>query len=178
MRSQRSIFDGIDWVMVFLYLTLALMGWVNIYAAVYNEEHQSILDVTQRYGKQLIWIGLSIFVALVIMLIDGKFYSTFAVPIYVVNMILLVVVLVTARDVAGARSWIDIGSFKLQPSEFAKSATALVQSYYLSTLNIRMDDLKTKLIAGIILTTHQGINLYSLIMFSNPTRTVVSKNSN
>lgn len=134
--------------MVFLYLALVLMGWVNIYAAVYNEEHQSIIDATQRYGKQLIWIGLSVFVALVIMLIDGKFYSTFAIPIYVVVMLLLIVVLVTARDVSGARSWIDIGSFKLQPSEFAKSATALALAYYLSTLNIRMDELKTKLIAA------------------------------
>ncbi len=137
--------------MVFLYLALVLMGWVNIYAAVYNEEHQSIIDATQRYGKQLIWIGLSVFVALIIMLIDGKFYSTFAIPIYVVVMLLLIVVLVTARDVSGARSWIDIGSFKLQPSEFAKSATALALAYYLSTLNIRMDDLKTKLIAALIL---------------------------
>jgi len=151
LRDQRSIFDGIDWVMVFLYLALVLMGWVNIYAAVYNEEHQSIIDATQRYGKQLIWIGLSVFVALIIMLIDGKFYSTFAIPIYVVVMLLLIVVLVTARDVSGARSWIDIGSFKLQPSEFAKSATALALAYYLSTLNIRMDDLKTKLIAALIL---------------------------
>ena len=159
MRRQDSIFAGIDWVTVFLYLTLVFMGWVSIYAAVYNEEHQSILDTTQRYGKQLIWIGLSVFVALVLLLIDGKFYSTFAIPIYAVNMLLLVVVLVTARDVAGARSWIDIGPFKLQPSEFAKSATALAIAYYLSTLNIRMQDLKTKLIAGVILAIPAGLIL-------------------
>jgi rod shape determining protein RodA len=159
VRGQRSIFDGIDWAMVFIYLTLVFLGWINIYAAVYNEEHQSILDATQRYGKQLIWIGLSIFVGLVILLMDGKFYSTFSIPIYVVNMLLLVVVLVTARDVAGARSWIDIGSFKLQPSEFAKSATALALSFYLSTLNIKMDQLKTKLIAGIILAIPAGLIL-------------------
>ena len=159
MRRQDSIFVGIDWVTVFLYLTLVFMGWVSIYAAVYNEEHQSILDTTQRYGKQLIWIGLSVFVALVLLLIDGKFYSTFAIPIYAVNMLLLVVVLVTARDVAGARSWIDIGPFKLQPSEFAKSATALAIAYYLSTLNIRMQDLKTKLIAGVILAIPAGLIL-------------------
>ncbi len=159
MRRQESIFAGVDWVTVFLYLTLVFMGWVNIYAAVYNEEHQSILDTTQRYGKQLIWIGLSIFTALVIMLIDGKFYSTFAIPIYAIVMLLLVIVLVTARDVAGARSWIDIGVFKLQPSEFAKSATALALSFYLSTLNIRMEDFKTKLIAGLILAIPAGLIL-------------------
>lgn len=151
MRKQESIFAGIDWVIVLLYLVLVFMGWISIYAAVYNEEHQSIFDTTQRYGKQLIWIGLSVFIALVIMLIDGKFYSTFAIPIYIITMLLLVVVVVIARDVSGARAWIDIGPFKLQPSEFAKSATSLAIAYYLSTLNIRMQDLKTKLIAGIIL---------------------------
>jgi len=151
MRRQESIFAGIDWITVILYLVLVLIGWVNIYAAVYNEEHQSILDTTQRYGKQLIWISLSLFVAFIIMIIDGKFYSTFAIPIYVMLILLLVIVLVTARDVSGARSWIDIGSFKLQPSEFAKSTTALALSYYLSTLNIRMEDLSTKLIAAGIL---------------------------
>jgi rod shape determining protein RodA len=151
MRQQRSIFDGVDWVMVLLFLVLVFMGWLNIYAAVFNEEHQSIFDTTQRYGKQLIWIGLSVFVALVIMLIDGKFYSTFSIPIYVVNMILLVVVLLTARDVAGARSWIDIGPFKLQPSEFAKSATALALAGYLSNIGTRLKDLETKVVSAIIL---------------------------
>ncbi|MBL4586227.1 MAG: rod shape-determining protein RodA [Flavobacteriales bacterium] len=151
MRGERSIFDGIDWTLVLLFLLLVFLGWLNIYAAVYSEEHQSILDTSQRYGKQLIWIGLSVFVALVIMLIDGKFFSTFSIPIYITNMLLLVVVLVVARNVAGARSWIDIGPFKLQPSEFAKSATALALAYYLSTLNINMKLLRTKLIAGLIL---------------------------
>jgi rod shape determining protein RodA len=74
-------------------------------------------------------------------------------------MLLLVIVLVTARDVAGARSWIDIGPFKLQPSEFAKSATALAIAYYLSTLNIRLEDFKTKLIAVVILVIPAGLIL-------------------
>ena len=159
MRSQRSMFDGIDWVMVILFLLLVFMGWLNIYAAVFNEEHKSIFDTTQRYGKQLIWIGLSILVALVIMLIDGKFYSTFSIPIYAVNMLLLIVVLLTARDVAGARSWIDIGPFKLQPSEFAKSATALALAAYLGDIGTRMKDLQTKVVAGIILAIPAGLIL-------------------
>lgn len=151
MRQQRSIFDGIDWVMVLLYLVLVFMGWLNIYAAVFNEEAQSIFDTTQRYGKQLIFIGLSVFVALVILLIDGKFYRTFAVPIYALNMLLLIVVLLTAKEVAGARSWIDIGPLKLQPAEFAKSATALALAAFLGEINTRFSDLRTKVIAVIIL---------------------------
>lgn len=159
MREQRSIFDGIDWVMVGLFLILVFMGWINIYAAVFNEEHQSILDSTQRYGKQLFFIVFAIFVGLVIMLIDGKFFSTFALPIYGLTMLLLVVVLFTARDVAGARSWIDIGAFKLQPSEFAKYATSLALASYLSTINIRMDEWKTKLVATLILVIPAGLIL-------------------
>lgn len=159
MREQRSIFDGIDWVMVGLFLILVFMGWINIYAAVFNEEHQSIFDATQRYGKQLFFIVFAIFVGLVIMLIDGKFFSTFALPIYGLTMLLLVVVLFTARDVAGARSWIDIGAFKLQPSEFAKYATSLALASYLSTINIRMDELKTKLVATLILVIPAGLIL-------------------
>lgn len=151
MRQQRSIFDGIDWVLVLLYLMLVFMGWLNIYAAVFNEEHQSIFDTTQRYGKQMIFIGFSIFVALVILLIDGKFYRTFAIPIYAVNMLLLVVVLITAKEVAGARSWIDIGPLKLQPAEFAKSATALALAAFLGDINTRFSDFRTKVITGVIL---------------------------
>ncbi len=159
MRREQGIFSGVDWVLVVLYLVLVLLGWINIYAASYNAEMPSIFDLDQRSGKQLIWIGASALVAFVILLIDGKFYSTFSVPIYVINMLLLIVVLVTARNVAGARSWIDIGPFKFQPSEFAKSATALVMAYYLSSFNIRMEDLKTKLVAGLILSIPAGLIL-------------------
>ncbi|MFT4526541.1 MAG: rod shape determining protein RodA [Granulosicoccus sp.] len=151
MSRRHGIFSNVDGITVILYLLLMLLGWVNIYAAVYNEEHQSILDITQRYGKQLIWIGLSLFVALVIMLFDGKFFTTFAIPIYVINILLLVLVLGLAREVAGARSWFEIGSFKFQPAEFAKAATALALARYLSMPNTRLETLKTKLMAGVII---------------------------
>lgn len=147
MRREQGIFTNIDWLLVTLYAVLVVLGWLNIYAAVYDEEHQSIFDTTQRYGAQVIWIGVSVFVAFVILLIDGKFYSTFAWPIYLLNMALLIVVIFLARDVSGARAWLDIGPFKLQPSEFSKSATALAMAHYLSTLGIRLEALRTKLIA-------------------------------
>jgi len=133
-----------------MYLVFVVMGWLNIYAAVYNEEHDSIFDITQNYGKQMIWIGTSIVIALAILVVDGKFYAAFSYPTYFVLMFLLLIVLVVARDVKGAVAWIDIGSFKLQPSEFAKFATNMALAKYLSTLNIRMEDLKTKIIAGAI----------------------------
>lgn len=151
MRRDQGIFANIDWALVMLYGVLVVLGWLNIYAAVYNDEHQSIFDTSQRYGAQVIWIGASLFIAFFILLIDGKFYSTFAWPIYLLNMALLVVVIFLARDVSGARAWLDIGPFKLQPSEFSKSATALALAYYLSTLGISMEALRTKIIATAIM---------------------------
>ncbi|MCC7050612.1 MAG: FtsW/RodA/SpoVE family cell cycle protein, partial [Bacteroidia bacterium] len=151
MREQRNIFDGIDWVLVSIYLTLVLMGWLNIYAAVYNEEHQSIFDLTQNYGKQLIWIGTALILAFFIIAVDGNFFTVFAYPIYGLVLILLFLVLGYSVATKGAHSWFEIGNFKIQPSEFAKFATALAISKFLSTLNIRFEDLSTKVIAGIII---------------------------
>lgn len=151
MRNQGGILQNIDRWMVVIFLLLVAMGWVSIYAAVYNDEHQSILDLSQNYGKQAIWIGGSLLIALSILIIDGKFFAAFSYPIYILFILLLLVVLVVARDVKGAVSWIDIGSFKLQPSEFAKFATNMALAKFLSTLDIRMKDLKTKIVSLLII---------------------------
>ena len=151
MRNQGGILQNIDRWMVVIFLLLVAMGWVSIYASVYNDEHQSILDLSQNYGKQAIWIGGSLLIALSILIIDGKFFAAFSYPIYILFILLLLVVLVVARDVKGAVSWIDIGSFKLQPSEFAKFATNMALAKFLSTLDIRMKDLKTKIVSLLII---------------------------
>ncbi len=151
MRQQKNIFENIDWLLVIFYLCFVLIGWMNIYAAVYNEEHSNIFDMSQNYGKQLMWIGTSILIAMAILIIDGKFFASFSYPIYGTILLLLLVVLAVAKNVQGARSWIEIGSFKLQPSEFAKFATSMALAKYLSTLNIRMQDTKTKLTAGALI---------------------------
>ncbi|GAB4248743.1 MAG: rod shape-determining protein RodA [Vicingaceae bacterium] len=151
MRRQRDIWKNIDWVIVGIYLVLVLIGWINIYAAVYNEEHQSIFDFSQNYGKQLIWIATSLVLAGIILLLDGSFFTTFAYPIYGVTILLLLSVLFLGVEVNGARSWFQIGSFKLQPSEFAKFATLLALSKYLSGQHIKMEKLVTKIIAGVII---------------------------
>jgi rod shape determining protein RodA len=151
VRQQKNIFENIDWVLVVLYLIFVLMGWMNIYAAVYNEEHSNIFDMSQNYGKQLMWIGTSLLIGMAILVIDGKFFASFSYPTYVTVLLLLLVVLAVAKNVQGARSWIEIGSFKLQPSEFAKFATSMALAKYLSTLNIRMQDTKTKLTAGALI---------------------------
>jgi rod shape determining protein RodA len=151
MRKQRSIFQNIDWLIVAVYLLLMLIGWVNIYAAVYNEEHKSILDISQNYGRQIIWIGTSLVIAIFILVIDGKFFEAFAYPIYILLLLVLVSVLLVGTEVSGSKSWFEIGAFRLQPAEFAKFATNLALARYLSTVNINMKDLRTKFIAGVII---------------------------
>ena len=151
MRNYKSIFGNVDWVIIFIYLFLVFVGWINIYAAVYNEEHHSIFDISQRYGKQLMWIGFALILAFIILLFDGQFFTSFAIPIYGVVLISLLAVLVFGVKINGATSWFQIGSFRLQPSEFAKFATVLALAKYLSILNIKMENIKTKLIASLII---------------------------
>lgn len=127
------------------------MGWVNIYAAVYNEEHHSIFDVSQRYGKQLIWISAAVVLIFIIFLIDSEFYVFFAYIIYGFFIVLLLAVLVFGKEVNGARSWFEIGSLRIQPAEFAKFATNLVVAKYISSFNIKVQKFQTLFIVGILL---------------------------
>lgn len=135
-RSRSNITQTLDWPVVLIYLAMIFFGWVNIYAAVYNADHHSIFDLTQSYGKQLIWIGSSILIALIILLFDAKFFSVFAYLIYWLTLLSLVVVLFFGKEISGSKSWIEIGNFALQPSEFAKFGTSLALAKFLSDTNI------------------------------------------
>lgn len=151
MRQRTNILQNLDWISIILYIALVLIGWINIYAAVYNELYSSIFDMSQNYGKQLIWIGTSVFLALVIIIIDAKFFSTFSFPIYLLMILMLIGVLVAGKEIAGSRSWFQIGSFSLQPSEFAKFATALALAKLLSPNDINTQRIQTRILAVIII---------------------------
>ena len=151
MRNQRSIFKNIDWVTISIYLALVFIGCISIYAAVYNEENSAIFDVSQRYGSQLIWMIFAFIIAFVILLLDGNFFTSFAIPIYGLLMLILVAVLLFGVTVNGATSWFEIGRVKIQPAEFAKFATVLALAKYLSMPNIRIKEFKTKVIATTII---------------------------
>ena len=140
MRIQRnSIFSGVDFTLVFLYLVLVVFGWMNIYAASLSETHNELLDFSTKYGKQLIWIGLSFVLISTILLIDTKTYEKYASIVYGVSLISLALLFVFGKKINGATSWYGFGSFSLQPSEFAKFATGLAVS---KLLNDRQYDLK------------------------------------
>jgi rod shape determining protein RodA len=115
---------------------LVIMGWLNIYAAVYNEEHQSIFDTTQKYGKQLIWIGGAAIIAFSILLIDANFYTAFAYFFYGFFLVANILVIYLGREVKGSRSWYRFGDFGIQPAEFMKFATNLALAKFLSNQNL------------------------------------------
>jgi len=153
MNRKVSLIKNLDWMTIMLYAILVFLGWINIYAAVYNEDHQSIFDATQRYGKQLMWIGAAIFIAIIILTIESKFYSAFAYPTLILMILLLLAVLTFGVKVNGARSWFELGAIRFQPAEFAKFATNLAIARYLSQYNFKIHRLKSLAVTGLILFT-------------------------
>lgn len=132
MRTTRGIFQKIDWVLVGLYMILILIGWLNIYAAVYDEEHSSILDIHQKYGKQMLFIIAALLIATVTLFIEPKLFNQFAWFIYGISIVFLILVIFMGREISGSKSWFQVGGFGVQPAEFAKMATALALARFLS----------------------------------------------
>ena len=152
MNERNSIIGRIDWVTVLIYLALVLIGWFSIFSARYDEMHPSIFDLSQVYGKQLIWIGASLMIGFIILLIDAKFFNAFSMWIYVAVLFSLFAVLVYGKATKGATSWIDLGAgVKFQPSEFAKMATALALAGYLDRLDVDLQKRKNQVIAAILI---------------------------
>jgi rod shape determining protein RodA len=151
MRKQTGIFQNIDLWLVGMYLVMVTMGWLNVYASVFNEQHYLITDMTQKYGKQLIWILSSLFIALLILVVEGDFFAAFSYPVYIFFLILLVAVLGIGTTVAGSKSWFRVGEFGIQPAEFAKFATAMELAKFLGNINIKMTEVKTKVICAAII---------------------------
>lgn len=135
-RSGNSVFFGVDRLTVLLYVLLVVMGWLNIYAAVFDEEHQNIFDISQKYGKQLIWIGGATIIAFSILLIDANFYTAFSYVFYGIFLVANILVIFLGREIKGSRSWFRFGDFGIQPAEFMKFATNLALAKFLSNQNI------------------------------------------
>ncbi|MEM9831053.1 MAG: rod shape-determining protein RodA [Bacteroidota bacterium] len=146
MRESNQLVNRLDWGTIILYFLLVSLGWLNIFAVVYDlQADQSIFDFSLRSGKQLIWIIAAGLLITTIMLVDFRFYSSFAYFFYGSIIIILILVLLFGREVAGSKSWFTIGSFQMQPSEFAKFATALAVAKYLSTNNRVFYSLRSQL---------------------------------
>lgn len=132
INSRNSIWKGVDWVTILIYLALALFGWVNIYGACYTFEQSSIFSFSNPAGKQFVWILSALVMGLVVLLIDEKLYDILGYWMYAAIIVLLLITPFLANDTKGSMSWIDLGPLKLQPAEFAKFVTAIAVAKYMS----------------------------------------------
>lgn len=150
MRS--NLLKNTDWLTVIIYLVLVFTGWLSIYSAVYDDSNQSILDFGERYGKQMIWILAAFTLAVMVFLIDTKFFYVFSYILYSFSILLLIAVLFLGIEVSSSKSWFQIAGIQLQPSEFAKLTTAMVLGRFLSSYSGKINDPRNlTIIGGIIL---------------------------
>lgn len=125
MREGQGLFWKLDGISIGLFLLLVFLGWMNIHSAAYQPENEKFWSMDSEYGKQLLWIGSSMFILLFILLLDGRVYERIAYPVYALSLLALAGVLIFGSTISGARSWYTFGGFSLQPSEFVKCSTAL-----------------------------------------------------
>ena len=137
----------IDWLALGLWAFLVLFGWMNIYSSTYSESSAAVFDFSTFHGKQLIWMAAAAVMAIVILFTEPRFFSNTAYVIYGVVMVLLVLTLFIAITSHGGKSWIDLGAFRLQPSEFAKFATSLALAKYMSAIDVDWGQMRTKVVA-------------------------------
>ena len=131
--NQPGVLRSIDWITIVIYLALLVFGWVSVCGASYTYGDTDIFNLSSRSGMQIIWIGTSIFIGLVLLLLDDRFYDTFSYVIYAVLLLLLFATIFNPHEIKGSRSWLVLGPLRLQPAEFAKFATALAVAKLMST---------------------------------------------
>ncbi|MCK8491159.1 MULTISPECIES: rod shape-determining protein RodA [Spirosoma] len=151
-RNNDLFTQDIDWLTLVLYLGCVTMGWLNVYAAVYSpEDHTSLFDMTTNAGKQMMWICTTVILIICIMVVNHKFFDSFAYLFYAFMILMLLLVLVAGANIKGSHSWIKFGAFQIQPAEFAKMATGLALAKYLDNPGVSLTKRKDLMyIAGII----------------------------
>jgi len=160
MNRGEDIAGKLDWIAVLLYVLMVVMGWLNIFAAVYDESvKQTIWDLSLNSGRQLIFIGASFVIIIIIVVIDMRFYETFAYLFYGIILIALILVPIIGKEVGGNKAWIGIGSFSLQPSEFAKFITAMTIAKFIGSVGFRMDNFRSQAILFAIIVIPTGLIL-------------------
>jgi len=152
VRKEGGIFSDLDWLVVLIYFVLVILGWFNIFASVYDPvQNQSILDFSLNSGKQMLFIGATVILITVILLLDFRIYESFSPIFYGLMIALLVGVLLFGVKINGARAWFDFGFLRLQPAEFTKMATALMLGRFVAGTGIKLTDFISQLKALAIL---------------------------
>lgn len=149
--SGSSVLKRIDWLSILFYALLVAIGWINIYSTTFSEADPSIINFDALYGKQLLFIGASIVAIIIILALEANFFERFSSVFYLISMVSLLGLFVFGKTIAGATSWYNLGFFNLQPSEFAKLATALALAKYLSDIQTDIKHKKDQLFAFVII---------------------------
>lgn len=139
-----------DWLTIILFLLLVGFGWLNILSSSATGEITSYFDMSQPYGKQSVFILFTLVLIILVLSIEAKFYERFASIIYLVSMLSLIGLFIFGKNVNGATSWYGIGGMTLQPSEFAKAATALAVAKYISDLQTNIQDFRDQIKTALI----------------------------
>lgn len=150
-RENQGILRHLDWLTVILYFLLVTAGVLSIYAASYDFDNASVFSFDEFSGKQITWIGFSVILAMMILLIDDRMYETYAYPIYFALLILLIVTIFIAPDTKGSRSWLKFGPVSMQPAEFAKFATALALAKLFSTYNFVLNSKPSNYVKALLI---------------------------
>jgi len=151
LPRKVNIAKSLDWITILVYFLLTTIGWLNIYSSSYSDEHKSIFDFTQLYGKQLIWISAAYIIGILLIIIESRAYHAFAYIIYAIAIVSLILVFIFAPEVKGARAWIEIYGYKLQPGEFSKIAVNLALARFLSTYDMKISKTQNIFLAAILL---------------------------
>lgn len=138
-EANVSVFRSLDWITILLYLLLVSAGAISIYAASYDFDNASMFDFAEFSGKQFLWIGLSVVIGGVILLLDARLFEAYAYPIYGIVIIILIATIFLAPDIKGSRSWLVFGPVSLQPAEFGKFATALALARLFNSYNFSLN---------------------------------------
>ncbi len=137
-KRHPSVLRSLDWWTIGIYLALLIFGWISVCGASYTYGETDIFSLSTRSGMQIVWIGTSLMLGFVLLMLDDRFYDTFAYVIYALLLLLLFVTIFNPHEIKGSRSWLVLGPLRLQPAEFAKFATALAVSKLMSTYGFDM----------------------------------------
>lgn len=129
---HNRLFAGVDGITVLLYVLIVLAGCVSIVSASFDDTAADMFSFSHFYMKQIVWVGVAWLMAVVVLLLDERFYHMFAYPSYIGGIALLLGALIFGKEVNGARAWFEFGSFRVQPVEFVKIATALALARVMS----------------------------------------------
>jgi len=147
----------LDWLSLIIIIILVGFGWVNIYSTAYISPDASVFDMSKIYGKQLLWIGLSVFIGSIILAFENKFFERFASVIFIAAILSLLGLFIFGKTIAGQTAWYSFGTFSIQPAEFVKTAVALALAKYISQLDNDLTRIKSQLKAFAIIGIPLGL---------------------